>query len=239
MCLSQNNSAQMSQPRFLSPIPTKPTKGIGQVPAVVPNLPHPKSLDHKASRSFSRQGPVQRFLLGTCAKVPDLRYELINVECFTCSFRTRAAVFARQQKRRSSAASQPPAMLGTEPPAMLGTEQLPSGPEQALALVPYCSTPEEPGVPSSQDAMFSGVPSSLDAMFSLNIVFQRSALATRESYLRGAPCGTLSVDKQLGWVGAEPGRGPKRPNLNIQPIKNINGGSHLPAWHQESRFNLI
>ena len=190
MCLSQNNSAQMSQPRFLSPISTKPTKGIGQVPAVLPNLPHPKSLDHKASRSFSRQGPVQRFLLGTCAKVPDLRYELINVECF----RTRAAVFARQQKRSTA----------SEPPKMLGTEQLPSGPEQALALVPYCKP---------------AMPSSLDAMLSLNVVFQRSSLATCELYPRGAPCGTSSVDKQLGWVGAEPGRGPKRPNLNIQTLK--------------------
>ena len=47
------------------------------------------------------------------------------------------------------------------------------------------------------------------------------------------------VDKQLGWVGAEPGRGPNRPNLNIQPIKKINGGPHLSAQHQESRFNLI
>ena len=44
------------------------------------------------------------------------------------------------------------------------------------------------------------------------------------------------VDKQLGWVVRDPRF---RPNLNIQPIKKINGGPHLSARHQKSRFNLI
>ena len=40
------------------------------------------------------------------------------------------------------------------------------------------------------------------------------------------------VDKQLGRVHF-------RPNLNIQPIKKINGGPHLSARHEKSRLNLI
>ena len=83
-------------------------------------------------------------------------------------------------------------------------------------LTPGAGTSTPHGLPSNRDVPCRAVPRSGGSV---------------PCQIPIAPPRWITV-KQLGRVHF-------RPNLNIQPIKKLNGGSHLSARHQKSRFNLI